>query len=59
MMEQDRWDLLLAYLDDFFGLELESEEAWVKFRALWSLLEELGFPINKQAGEGLFPLPSN
>lgn len=51
MMEQDRWDLLLAYLDDFFGLELGNEEAWGKFRALWTLLEELGFPINDKPGK--------
>lgn len=51
MMNNDGWKKISAYLDDFLGLEEQELRAWQKFQALWSLLEELGFPINDREGK--------
>ena len=50
-MKQEDWDKIVAYVNDFFGLEPSIERAWGKFTALWNLLVKLGLPINNKPGK--------
>jgi len=55
MMEQGDWVRLVAYLDDFFGVDYSWESALAKFEALKQLLGDLGLPLNEKPGKVVPP----